>query len=368
MDQKPSLLGVFQTLYSFRKYIIIICGIAGIGTAVISLVLPDYYRSTTLFYAASLDLVKPEILYGKGNQIRSFFYGGESDIDRLITIGESSELLDYLVDSFDLYEVYEINPSHPKAPIRVRKELLSLYSLQKDKRDAIILSIEDKDPIRAAQMTNAAREKVNTLARNLIQSNQSRTLSAYRENIIRKEENLKRLGDSLATLREKFDIYNIDAQSEMLTTQVSITKAKLVKEKSKLASLNNDPRIPSDTIAYIQANVKGLETQVSSLMEQMNQFRDGMAVIMNVEKQYLDANVTVSIDRERAKQLQSTLDSDIPSIILLEEARVPIIKSRPHRSLLVIAAGALAFIFSILGVLLFDTYKKVDWNKVIHES
>lgn len=368
MDQKPSLLGVFQTLYRYRKYIIIICGIAGFGTAAVSLILPNYYRSTTLFYAASLDLVKPEIRYNKGSQIRSFFYGGESDIDRLITIGESAELLDYLVDSFDLYEVYEIDPTHPKAPVRVRKELFSLYTLQKDKREAINLSIEDKDPDRAAQMTNAARNKINALARNLIKTNQIQTLTAYRENIIRKEENLNRLGDSLAILREKFDIYNIETQSEMLTSQTSITKAKLVKEKAKLTSLRDDTLIPRDTIAYIQANVRGLETQLNSLMEQMNQFRSGMAIIMNVEKQYSDANETISIDRERAKQLQSTLDSDIPSIILLEEAKVPIIKSRPHRSLLVIAAGALAFIFSILGVLLFDTYKKVDWNKVIHES
>jgi len=368
MEQKASLLGVVQSLYKWRKHILIICGIAGLGTALITLFLPNYYQASTLFYAAHPDLAKPEILFNRGNQLRSFYYGGEEDVDRLLTIGESAELLDFLVDSFDLYDRYDINPDLTKAPIRVREELLSLYDIQRNKREAIDLRVEDRDPQVAAQMANAARIKINELAQQLIKSNQKSTLKAYRDNLQNKASNLEYLGDSLATVRAKYEIYNVQAQSELLTGQYSSARAKLAREASKLNALKDNRSIPRDTIAYMSATVNGLETQVDSLSSQMERFRNGMARILSLEKEYIEANQTLSEDRERTKQLQATFDSDISAIILVEEAEVPILKSRPHRSIIVIAAGAIAFIFSVLGVLLLEAYRTIKWQEVFKDA
>jgi len=368
MEQKASLLGVVQSLYKWRKHIVIICGIAGLGTALISLFLPNYYQASTLFYAAHPDLAKPEILFNRGNQLRSFYYGGEEDVDRLLTIGESAELLDYLVDSFDLYERYDINPELPKAPIRVREEFLSLYEVQRNKRDAIDLSVEDRDPEIAAQMANAARMKINELAQLLIKKNQEYTLKAYRSNLQNKASNLNQLGDSLALERAQYEIYNIQAQSEILTGQYSSARAQLARETSKLNTLRDNRSIPRDTIAYLSATVNGLETQVDSLSAQMERFRTGMARIQRLEKEYVDANQTLSEDRERTKQLQATYDADISAIILVEEAEVPVVKSRPRRSIIVIAAGAIAFIFSVLGVLLLEAYRSIKWREVFKDA
>jgi capsular polysaccharide biosynthesis protein len=61
MENNENLLGVISTLLRWRKPIIRICLIAGIGTALITWFgLDDYYQSTTVFYAASPDLGKPE--------------------------------------------------------------------------------------------------------------------------------------------------------------------------------------------------------------------------------------------------------------------------------------------------------------------
>lgn len=368
MEKRASLLGVLQTLYRWRKQILIISAGAAIGTALISLALPNYFKATTVFYAASPDLAKPEILFNRGNQLRSFYYGGENDIDRILTIGESSALIDFMVDSFHLYEIYQINPEHPKAIHRVREEFLELYELKKNKRDALELSMEDKDAERSARMANTAREKINSLASQLIKKNQRRTLQAYRENIARKEKQLVQMGDSLAVVRGQFDIYNITAQSELLTSQASMARAALAKNRRKLEVLKSASGIRPDTIAFLRATVGGMETQVDSLESQVDRFRKGMARVMNLEKQYIDANQTLSEDRERAKQLQATVDSDIPALILVEEAQTPIIKSRPKRSIMVIAAGAIAFLFSVIGILLFEAYRDIDWRKILHDS
>lgn len=241
---------------------------------------------------------------------------------------------------------------------------MDLYTVTKNKRDAIELTVEDQDPERSARMANAAREKINTLAQQLIKKNQARTLQAYRNSIMEKEQELNRLGDSLANLRATYDIYNVEAQSELLSAQSSAARAKLANNERRLNVLRNNSRVPRDTIAFLEANVSGMRDQVDSLQAQIERFRLGMSQVMQMEKQYLEANQTLTEDRERTKQLQATYDSDIPAVILVEEASVPIMKSRPRRSIIVIAAGLIAFLFSTIGVLLFEAYREIDWSGI----
>ena len=61
MDNRDNLLGVLATLFKWKKQILKVILLAGIGTAAISFFfLDDYYRASTVFYVASPDLFKPE--------------------------------------------------------------------------------------------------------------------------------------------------------------------------------------------------------------------------------------------------------------------------------------------------------------------
>jgi LPS O-antigen subunit length determinant protein (WzzB/FepE family) len=69
---------------------------------------------------------------------------------------------------------------------------------------------------------------------------------------------------------------------------------------------------------------------------------------------------------ERYKQVKSASESDFPTTLLLEAGAVPVIKSRPKRTLIVAAAVAVAFVFSVIGVVVFDTYRDVNWREIMH--
>ena len=69
-------------------------------------------------------------------------------------------------------------------------------------------------------------------------------------------------------------------------------------------------------------------------------------------------------DKQRAMQLRIAYNTKISALILVESAKVPIVKSRPKRSIIVFSAAMIALIFSIIGVLLIDNYKNVNWNDV----
>lgn len=367
MEKKDNLLGVLQTLYRWRKQIIFTCVAAGVGTALIVLLLPNYYKATTTFLAASPDQAKPELMFGEGDQ-EAEFYGNENDIDRILTIAESTELADFLVDSFKLYEHYKVNPNNAKAPFHVREAFYSLYEVTKTKRDAIELSVEDVDKALAAKIANAARDKIDATVQQLMKEAHNKTINAYRASITLKEDQLRTISDSLNSARKTYGVYNAESQIESIMAQLYGTQALLVRDKGKLEVLEKAPGIRRDTITYMRAKVTGMEAEVKSLEEKVTNINNGMPKVAILEKQYWDANQSLGINRERLKQFESAYDSDIPSIILVEKAHEPIVKSRPGRTIIVLAAGMVAFFFSIIGVLLIEAYRSLNWRETFHDS
>ncbi|MFN7118926.1 MAG: Wzz/FepE/Etk N-terminal domain-containing protein, partial [Saprospiraceae bacterium] len=208
MEQRDHLLGVVQTLWNWRKSILLVCVAAVLGTAIISLFLPNYYRATTVFLATSPDQAKPDALFSARE-----YYGNANDVDRLLTIAESNELVEFLVDTFNLYEHYDINKQNPRAAYNVRQKFFSLYEVKKNKRDAIELSVEDRDRELAARIANAAREKIDEIAQKLVKEGQAKAIQTFENQIQVKQALLKNLSDTLIVLSNTYGIYNNIAQT-----------------------------------------------------------------------------------------------------------------------------------------------------------
>ena len=60
--------------------------------------------------------------------------------------------------------------------------------------------------------------------------------------------------------------------------------------------------------------------------------------------------------------------SNIAGIIILEPVQVPNLKSYPIRSFIVLGSTLIAIIIGIIGVLLLDIYKRVNWKEVLYEK
>ncbi|AEE50929.1 LPS biosynthesis protein [Haliscomenobacter hydrossis] len=364
MENKDNLLGVVRTLYQWRKQILGLSFLAAIGTAGISLLLPNFFKATTVFLAASPDLARPDILYGKS--IGGQPYGSGNDIDRILTIAESKELGDYLIDTFNLFQHYRIAPNQPKSYVWAREKLFSRMEIIKTKRDAIQLTFEDVDPQLAARIANAARERINYLSQEVIKGNQRKNLASYESGLIVKEQILQELADSLTKLRAKYKIYNTRQVSTDLSERYIIAKGSYSRFKGRWESMKNNPRIPRDSVAFTEATMKGYQAEVESLQEELNNLAGGEAALMMIETRYYTSNGQLGDEVEKAKMLRTALEADVPTVLVVEEAEVPVLKSRPRRSLLVLAAGAIAFVIGCFGVLLFDAYRENKWGEAIN--
>lgn len=365
MENQYNLLGILKIFIKWRKQILYACLATAIGSALISLLLPVYFQSTTVFLAASPDRISPEALFPEGN-FKIFDYGTGEDIDRILTIAESGDLIDFMVDSFNLYEHYDINPDLPKAAYRIEKRFGKLYDVEKDKRDAIVLSIEDEDRALAAAMTKAARERIDDIALRLIRASQKRKINTLKENIVENEMKIRVLGDTLKSLRQRFGIYNLQAQTELLPAQFSSAEAKLTREEAKLSAMKITKGIRLDTIRFSETRVAGIRKEVELLQSKLDLFNEGTALVDITHKQYLEANQSLGEQIEYLKKIEATYHAEGSAIILVEEARLPVVKSWPKRSLIVIAATFLVLIFTVFGILLFETYKDINWKELLN--
>ena len=273
-------------------------------------------------------------------------------------------MVDFVIDSFKLFEHYDITPDNERARYNLEQTFLSHYTIKKNKLDAIEIIFEDKDKAFAAKVANTIRERINSTAVNLIKGQQMSVINEYEQDMTEKERQVLSIADTLVGLRRSFGLYNTVAQSESLTEQVSETEAYLNRDIARLEYLKSQSGVPRDSIIFISAMVKGRQLALDTLRVRLSRFNEGIGLINFYERQYYDGNQLVSDTKDKIKQWSAALNTGVSLIIPFEEAMPPLIKSRPKRSMLVVVAGFLAFVLSLVFVLLLEMYRELNWKEL----
>ncbi len=370
-QQRDNLAGVLNTVWQWRKTILRVCLAVLVGSIAISLFLSNYYKSTTICYPASPKLSNPELLFGSSGEVTEYF-GTDQDLDRLAEIANGNQLVDFMVAQFNLYVHYGIDSTTKEGPYKVREHFRDLYLAQKNKNDALEISVEDTDPQFAALMANAAREKTDEMARRLTTSSQGRLMSAMEDNITRKRADLLSLEDSLRMLQSRYGIYDPSAQGEQLAVLSTQAESDVAGLRARLRVLEADLNIPRDTIAYIRADLQAAEQRRSLFTKgraqgsntdepnalTVGRFSDGLASVQVLRDLHFQARKQLSYDLERYNQIKSVYNTKISAMHIVETAEPALRKSRPMRSLLVLGSVIAAFLLMAMAALLIETYKE----------
>jgi tyrosine-protein kinase Etk/Wzc len=366
-SRHESLIDILKVLVAQKKLIRNITLATLVGSIVISLLLPNYYRSATSFYPASPDLANPEQLFGNTGNITNYF-GNEHDLDRLLEIANSEDMVRFMIDSFQLYQHYDIDQNDAEGTFDVRKKFRKLYSVEKNKFDAIEIAIEDKDRTRCAPMINAAREKVNEIAQKLTKKSQRNLLTAFEKNMADKQLAIAVLNDSIEQLKNQYGIYDVGTQSGQLGNMATYSRTQVIQTRAILESLEADENVPRDTIAFIKARLKGYESYLKSLEAtgslSASGFNKGSQVIQVLQDLHYQARKQLSYDIERYNQIKATYNTQIQALHVIQVGEPPLKKSRPTRSVLVIAATLAAFLFTCLGILFRESFKDISWRQL----
>ena len=260
MNNDYSLIHVLKILARWKKHIFIATGVVALISVIGSLLKPNYYKSTTIVYAASPTLANPDPI-GGGEKLY-YIYGTGEDLDRLFSIANSSAVKNYLIQKFDLAGHYEVDTTSAKGKAKLLAKFEKLYETTKTKYDGLKLSIEDTEPVMAKNLVTAAREKIEEIAQAIIKESQYMLLEALKESIQNQEEFLKMNGDSLTALKDKYQIYDSYSQAKAFAEMTTQNETNLAGMEAQVIAMKN-LRMPRDTINKVKAKVEGLKSKIA---------------------------------------------------------------------------------------------------------
>jgi hypothetical protein len=351
MNEQYSLYDFFQQLQRWKKELIRAFGLILIVSIGGSLLMPNYYRAETTFYAASPDLAKPIPIGSEEKEVR--IYGDDKDLDRLFTIATSHEVLFHLIDSFDLYAHYDIDKGDAKAKFKVREELLENFQTIKTKYGALQLIAEDTDPVVAAAMANAARQKIEQLAQKIVKDSQKKLIDNYNNNLIVKQEQGDSLAVQLKRIKEGAGVFDSWGQSNLYTRILTESESELEDAKGKIVFYKRYPAYRDSVIKYMAREV-GSQSKKTKALSELAKYAPVLAELKQMEQELSRLQDQISLDKERLKQLSATFAVPFTALHLVEAADVPVQKIRPKRSIIVLLSTLCGMMLCFLAVFVME--------------
>jgi len=161
-----NLFDYFTVIFKYRRMILLICGIAIVTTAVITLLSPNFYSATTTV-VPPVDILQKELGLagglGAGKRAMLANAMGVMNIAGIyIHILESRVVTDAIIGRFDLLKVYDV-----KERFMAREILEGNTSIETANEGILYITVKDKDPCMAAAMANAYVEELDRLNKRL---------------------------------------------------------------------------------------------------------------------------------------------------------------------------------------------------------
>jgi uncharacterized protein involved in exopolysaccharide biosynthesis len=347
MDNEYNLSIFLKQLYKWKNELIRAIALLLVLSVIGSLLLPNYYKAETTFYAASPDLARPIPIGGEDKDLR--IYGDDRDLDRLFTIALSHDLIFHLIDSFDLYKHYKINRNDNKAKFKVREELMENYLTLKTKYGALLLVFEDKDPVMAANLANAARQKIEFLAQKIVKESQHKLISTYNDNLTVKQIQSDSLAKRIERIKQLSDIFETWGQSGLYTKILSDATSELEDAKGKIQFYKKYPAY-RDSVIKNMAIEMGATQKIKKANEELKKYAPVLSELKQLEQEQGRLHDQISFDKERLKQLNATYSAPFTALHVVEKAEVPVQKSRPKRAMIVLLTCMCGIMLSLLAI------------------
>lgn len=216
LDNMP----LIALLYKWRKKIITISFAAAVCATIISLYMPNIYKSGAIIFP-TINLSSGKALLHEKDDFLDF--GKEADLEHMIQILESDEIRKRVIEKFDLLNHYKIDSTKQFFRDKLHKMFAKATSFKVTKFSSISISVLDRDPQIAADIANEIVSLIDTVINNMQQSIAKQgyqSLIKERYFIVGK---IKIMEDSIDKIRA-FGITNYESQSEVLNEQWAVAK------------------------------------------------------------------------------------------------------------------------------------------------
>ena len=365
-----------------RKFISRFVALCTIGTLIVTLFLPKWYKSVaSVFPAEKADLLGG--LEGIASLAKSFSAGkalsslsGNTETDRYIAILKSATVLNEVIQKFDLVHVYDIT-SYPGE--KTMKELLSNVEFTSESEGNLTITVYDTDPLRAADMANFFVEMLNTKNTELQVQNAHGNRQFIEERYKKNLSDLATAEDSLKAFQKKYGVIALPEQVEASIKAAAEITGQLAFKEVQANVLRRTLSVDNQSVIAAQIEIDEFRQKLSQMnsggyisKSTMNVFvpfskmpdlgGEYIRRFREVEIQYKILQfITPLYEQAKVEEKRQT-----PSVLILDKAGPAERKSKPKISLytlisfVVSSLLSMIIVFSIEGI---NRIKGTDPNR-----
>lgn len=251
MNKEYNLIEVIRTLLKWKWHIVSLTIIGAISAVFVTLyVMKPYYQSFALVYPTNQSMADRSALFSfEGNSTgESSYYGTKHDANRILSIANSSLLINYLLKEHQLVKHYE-NDNKKYAWSDTYEEFMQNYAAYKTDKDAIRINLIDTDKELASKIVNDIVATIEYETSKPIKANKKKLFETFAKKENEKEKKLHTKANTLKLLKPNTIEYSL-AKDEYDLMKKSYQEIKKLKEQYEIAAEQEMPGIEIIEKAY----------------------------------------------------------------------------------------------------------------------
>jgi len=363
-----SVLDLLVLLVGRKRFIVRFVLGAVVLSIVVSLLLPIRYEAKVVLLPPQQNSSIGSALMGQlGNlgalgSLASLTGGGlglKNPADMYVSLLTSRTVEDAMIERFGLMKEYRV-----KLMSDTRKELERRTTAIAGTKDGLIrLTIEDRDPKRAAELANGYVEEFRKLSASLAITEAARRRLFFEQQVQQAKDKLTEAEEAMAKTQQATGVLQIDSQARALIESAAVLRGQVVAKQVQIEGMRSFATDDNPSLVLAKQELAALQSQLEQLagsqsdtgsdinlskgrvtqsgMEYLRRFRDlkyQETVFELLAKEYEIAK----LDEAREGAIVQVVDAAVP----------PDKKSSPHRTMIVMATTILSFFVAAFWVFL----------------
>ncbi|HWE85500.1 MAG TPA: GNVR domain-containing protein [Terracidiphilus sp.] len=360
-----------RRLWEARGFIVKAVLIGAVCSVILAFLLPKQYQSSARLMppdvggsqaSAMLSALAPGPVADLGSEA----LGLTSPSAIYVQVLHSRTVQNHLIDQFDLRRVYGLkNYADARAALNSSTE-----TAVDRKSDMVTIMVKAGSPELATELAQGYCDELNRL---MVQLD---TSSAHRERVFLEsrlkgiEDDLQNKSTQLAEYSSKNTVMMGDAQNKAVFDAAGLLRGEAISAKAELVAMEQDYTPDNERVRVARAKVDELNRELAKMRGDngpVEASADGFPTIRELPllgvkytSLYRDLTVQEAVYEALTKQYEmARVDEarDLPTVRVLDEADVPVRKSSPKRTLVLMVGMFLSFMFACALVLSQDWWR-----------
>lgn len=358
-----SILDLLLVMASGKKLIITLTFICGIAAGIIAYTTPETFTATATILPPQQQSSSAAALMGQLGGLAGLAgqsLGISNTADTYIGILESRTVADEMIKQFELDELYEA-----EKPSDARKKLKNVSKFVSSKSGMIDISVDDKDPRRAADMANAYVEILKTRNNELAVTEASQRRMFFEEQWEKEKNSLADAEWDFKNFQEKRGVLKVDSQMEAVIQSTTQLQANITAAEANLERLKTGATRENAEVQRQEATLNTLRGNLRRLFDEQDAGRNRNDPMMPTsmmpsvgfeyqqklrEVKYREYLYEIMARQYEAARLDEAKES--PLIQVVDIAVPPDRKSAPRKSLYILAGLLLGGMMGVFIVFL----------------